>query len=254
MIYGVHPVIETIRQGKRLVYSVFLARGPGIPYDLEGLLEDTSIPVNRLTAEQMVSATGSPHHQGIAAQVGPFPYVEFDDLLVSMHLRAGPIVLLDGVQDPGNLGSILRSAECLGACAVILTRDRSAPITPAVEKASSGASAHMPVARVVNLVRAIQHLRKADYWMYATVSTGGTDYSTVDLTGRTAIILGSEGKGIRRLVRENCDAAMSIPMTGKIGALSVSQAGAILLAESLRQRTSRPVKGHGKETPSRPRV
>ncbi|MBM3298775.1 MAG: 23S rRNA (guanosine(2251)-2'-O)-methyltransferase RlmB [Deltaproteobacteria bacterium] len=236
VLYGVHPVVETIKAGRRPVHEVYLARDPAGSHELKAFVEGTTVPLVRVSADQIQSIAGSLHHQGVAAKVGPFPYTDFQEILSTGSSRSGLLVILDEVQDPANLGSILRSAECLGACAVMLAKDRAVPITPAVEKASSGAAAHVPVARVVNLVRAIEQLKREGWWIYAADSRGASSCFSVDLSGRASIVLGSEGRGIRRLVRERCDGSLFIPMTGKVGSLNVSQAAAIILAESLRQR------------------
>lgn len=236
VIYGVHPVIETLKAGRRQIQEVYLAREPSPHWDLKAVLEAAGIPLARVSANELLSITGSPNHQGLAALVGPFPYVELSDVLSASPYPPGPVLILDEIQDPTNLGSILRSGECLGAAAVVLSKDRSVAVTPAVEKTSSGAAAHVPLARVVNLVRAMNELKGAGYWIYATDSRAKEACFATDLTGRLALVLGSEGKGIRRLVREKCDAALSIPMAGQVGSLNVSQTAAILLAEALRQR------------------
>ncbi len=184
--------------------------------------------------DELAELAGSPHHQGVVAEVGPFVYTELDKVLGSG--RQGPMVLLDEVQDPANLGNILRTAECLGAAAVVCTKDRSVHVTPTVEKASAGASAHLPVVRVTYLVRAVEVLKREAYWIYAAEARGATVCYRLDLSGRVAFVVGSEGRGVRRLVRETCDGSISIPMTGEIDSLNVSQAVTILLAEALRQR------------------
>ncbi len=229
-------MIETLRAGRRQIQEVYLAREPSSQWDLNAVLESAGIPLTRVSASELLSVAASPNHQGIAASVGPFPYVELSDILSALADQQGLILILDEIQDPANLGSILRSGECLGAAAVILSKDRSVAVTPAVEKTSAGAAAHVPLARVVNLSRALDQLKQSGYWIYATDSRAEAVCFATDLTGKLAFVLGSEGKGIRRLVREKCDAAVSIPMTGKVGSLNVSQTGAILLAEALRQR------------------
>ncbi len=236
VIYGVHPVLETIRAGKRPVHEVYLARGPSIPSDLKDGLSDSALSVSRVSADQMRSLTGTLRHQGVAARVGPFPYVDLENLLEESVHGTGPVVVLDEVQDPANIGSILRSAECLGAQGVILTKDRAAPISPLAEKASAGASAHVAVARVVNLARTIGQLKEIGFWIYAADSGRGESCYSVDLSGKIALVLGSEGKGLRRLVRETCDLSVSIPTVGSIQSLNVAQAAAVLLAECLRRR------------------
>ena len=130
-------------------------------------LDALGIPITRSSSGDLTSIAASPNHQGIAARVGAFPYVDFDVPLGRLAAPAGVVVILDEIQDPANLGNILRSSECLGANAVVLTKDRAVPVTGAVEKASAGASAHVPVARVVNLVRAMEQLKEVSYWLYA---------------------------------------------------------------------------------------
>jgi 23S rRNA (guanosine2251-2'-O)-methyltransferase len=239
IIYGVHPVRETVAAGRRRVDEIYVIRGSARDSDDALRLADPNIHVKAVLGPDLTSLVGTPHHQGIAARVGPFPYVGLDEILSRDASRPRLVVVLDEVQDPTNLGSILRSAECLGATAAVLARDRSASVTPAVEKASSGASAHLPVARVVNLVRSIEELKQAGYWVFAA-DPHGTDYCyDTDLSGDVALVLGSEEHGVRRLVRERCDGLISIPMYGRIDSLNVSQTAAILLSEVSRQRMRR---------------
>lgn len=221
--------------GKRRVDQVYLVAGSA-EKRLGTQLSHIQAPVEQVTAAQILAITQSPHHQGIAARVGPFPYVDLVDLIDRATGNAGPIVVLDEIQDPANLGSILRVAECLGAAGVILTKDRCVSVTPAVEKAAAGGSAHVPVARVVNLARAVEQLKKAGYWVYAAEAGNGVSLYSLVLSGKMAFVLGSEGKGIRRLVLEKCDHLVSVPMIGRISSLNVAQTASILLAESLRQR------------------
>jgi 23S rRNA (guanosine2251-2'-O)-methyltransferase len=145
------------------------------------------------------------------------------------------VVVLDGVTDPHNLGAVLRVAEGAGASGVVIPKDRAAGVTAAAVKASAGASEHVPIARVTNLRRAIDRMKEAGLWVYAA-EVGGTPYTELDLTGPVGLVLGSEGRGMRRLVREGCDGAVSIPMLGAVGSLNVSVAAAVLLYEARRQR------------------
>jgi len=239
LIYGVHPVQETIRAGKRRVETIYLARMPSSADDSVALAENAGIPITSSSVNEISSLTGSPHHQGIAARVGPFPYADLDELLFSQEAIQGPTLVLDQVQDPANLGNIIRSAECLGARGVVIAKDRSVAITPVVEKVAAGASAHIRIIRVVNLVRAIDQLRNSGFWIYGTHQEGRRSLYSIDLSGRIAFVLGSEGKGMRRLVREKCDEVISIPIVGQTESLNVSQTAAIALAETLRQRIAR---------------
>lgn len=237
IIYGVHPVLETLKAGRRPIDEVYLARGPATPQGLRDFLSESSVTVTRRTADELLSLTRSSHHQGVAAKVGPYPYVAFAQIASGGAQETGPLLILDEVQDPVNLGTIIRSAECLGARGVIVTKDRSAPITPVTEKASAGATAHVLVARVVNIVQTIEQLKEIGFWIYAADSGTGESCYSIDLTGRIALVLGSEGKGLRRLVRARCDLAVSIPLVGTVDSLNVAQAATVLLSESLRQKT-----------------
>jgi 23S rRNA (guanosine2251-2'-O)-methyltransferase len=240
VIFGCHPVQETLRAGRRVIEHIFVSRGSSLPRGFREEMEGAGIPVTAVTPDDMLARTGSPHHQGVAAVVGPFPYLELEDFLASHADAPGPVLILDEVQDPANLGNILRSAECLGAASVILTKDRSAPVSAVAEKASAGASAHMPVAKVVNLVRAIELLKQAGYWIYGTAADADRTIYSLDFAGKTAFVLGSEGKGMRRLVREACDGLVAIPMAGRTSSLNVSQAATVVLAEALRRRLAAP--------------
>lgn len=238
LIYGIHPVLETVRAGKRRVGAIFLARSTPSTIDFVAQIENSGIPITCVSTGEIYSLAGSPHHQGIVARVGPFPYVELDDFLDSEAIH-GPLLILDQVQDPANFGNIIRSAECLGVPAVIVPRDRSVGITAAVEKAAAGASAHISIIRVTNLVRVIDELKAANFWIYGTHQKGRRSLYSFVFSGKIAVVLGSEGKGMRRLVREKCDDIISIPIIGKTESLNVSQTASIILAEILRQRMQR---------------
>ncbi len=238
LLYGVHPVVETLRAERRRIREIIIARSRDNRIDIEGMPVPTGIPITYASTDELTSLTGSPHHQGIAARTEPFLYADVTEIVDRARELSLMVLLLDGIQDPGNLGSILRSAECLGVAGVVLPKDRAVPITPAVEKASAGATAHVPVARVVNLVRTVEMLKKEGFWVYCADARGSREWNSVDLTGTIALVLGSEGKGLRRLVRERCDDSIGIPMNGRIESLSVSQTAAILLAEAMRQRNA----------------
>ena len=232
-------MLETVRAGKRRVEAVYLARKPSSADDLVALTENAGIRITSSSVSEISSLTGSTHHQGVAARVGPFPYADLDELLFGHEALHGPALVLDQVQDPANLGNIIRSAECLGALAVVMAKDRSVAVTPVVEKAAAGASAHLRIIRVVNLVRAIDQLKDSGFWIYGTSQEGRRSLYSMDLSGRIAFTLGSEGKGMRRLVREKCDEVVSVPIVGQTESLNVSQTAAIVLAETLRQRIAR---------------
>ncbi len=237
LIYGIHPVQETLKVGRRRVDAVYLSRVFKRDSPLHGLLEQRETRVKRVSDEELSRMAGTPNHQGICAGTEPFPYHSLDEIIEPEDLPSHVLVILDEIQDPGNLGNIIRSAECLGAAGVVLSRDRSAAVTPAVEKVAAGASAHIPIARVVNVARALENLKREGYWIFAAEMTAGHTWFSAQLGGKTAFVLGSEAKGIRRLVREKCDLSISIPLVGRIDSLNVAQAATVLLAEALRQRT-----------------
>ncbi|MFH0824733.1 MAG: 23S rRNA (guanosine(2251)-2'-O)-methyltransferase RlmB [Pseudomonadota bacterium] len=235
-IFGTHPVLETLKAGKRSVEALFASRDYAGHGELGSLCDERRLQIKQISPPDLTSLVGSPHHQGIAAKVGPFPYVDLDDVFSDSSDKPLPVVILDGVQDPVNLGNVLRVAECLGGSCVVIGKDRSVGVTPVAEKASAGAAAHVPVVRVVNLVRTIEQLRDLGFWMYAADAQAADTCYSADLGLRTVFVLGSEGKGLRRLVRGACDFSISIPLSGRVASLNVAQTAAVLLAETQRRR------------------
>jgi 23S rRNA (guanosine2251-2'-O)-methyltransferase len=229
IIYGVRPVVEALRDGRREVFEVLDATGNA---EVAQAAKAAGVPVKKVSQARVGELARGGVHQGMAARVGQYPYVELEDLLAAPDPL---VVVLDGVTDPHNLGAVLRVAEGAGASGVVIPKDRAAGVTAAAVKASAGASEHVPIARVTNLRRTIDRLKEAGLWVYAA-EVGGTPYTELDLSGPVGLVLGSEGKGVRRLVREGCDGAVSIPMRGAVGSLNVSVAAAVLLYEARRQR------------------
>ncbi len=229
IVYGVRPVIEALRGGRREVFEVLDAVGSE---EVAKVATVSGVSVKRVPHARVQELARGAAHQGVAARVGPYPYVELDDVLA---VPDPVVVLLDGVTDPHNLGAVLRVADGAGASGVVIPKDRAVGVTAAAVKASAGASEHVPVARVTNLRRAVERMKEAGLWVYAA-AIGGTTYVELDLTGPVALVLGSEGRGVRRLVREGCDGAVSISMFGAVESLNVSVAAAVLLYEARRQR------------------
>ena len=228
-IYGVRPVIEALRSRRREVFEVLDAAGN------RGVAEAAAaagVPVKKLPRTRVDEVVHGAVHQGVAARVRPYPYSSLDEILVAPESL---ILVLDGVTDPRNLGAVLRAADGAGVSGVVIPKDRAVSVTAVAVKASAGASEHVPVAREMNLRRAIDRVKEAGVWVYAA-EVGGTTYTELDLTEPVALVLGSEGRGVRRLVREGCDGAVSIPMLGGIGSLNVSVAAAVLLYEARRQQ------------------
>jgi 23S rRNA (guanosine2251-2'-O)-methyltransferase len=228
-IYGVRPVIEALRSHRREVFEILDAAGNG---EVAEAAAASGVSVKRVPRARIEDLARGGAHQGVAARVGPYPYSDLDEILAAPD----PLILiLDGVTDPRNLGAALRAADGAGASGVVIPKDRAVGVTAAAVKASAGASEHVPVARETNLRRAIDRMKAAGVWVYAA-EVGGTAYTGLDLAGPAALVFGSEGRGVRRLVREGCDGAVSIPMLGAVGSLNVSVAAAVLLYEARRQR------------------
>ncbi len=229
IIHGVRPVIEALRSRKREVFEVLDAAKIS---EVAKVADVAGVPVKKVPRTRIEELARGAAHQGVAARVGPYPYSDLGEILAAPD----PLILvLDSVTDPRNLGAVLRAAEGAGASGVVIPKDRVVDVTAAAVKASAGASEHVPVARETNLRRAIDRMKEAGVWVYAA-EVGGTTYTELDLSGSVALVLGSEGRGVRRLVREGCDGAVSIPMLGAVESLNVSVAAAILLYEARRQR------------------
>jgi len=242
IIYGLNPVIEALR-GSRRAFELFVA-GTGTDKRLEKLLKlaaEKGVPVRHREKADISRLCGTDHHQGVALRVAGFSYAEMEDIL-SRAREAGEhglVIILDGIQDPHNLGAIIRSAACAGAHGVIIPKDRAAGVTPTVEKASAGAVETIPVAQVVNIALTLEELKKAGFWIYGASDSASAQLFDQDLTGATALVIGNEGEGIRPLVRKTCDAVFSIPMRGGVSSLNASVAAGIALFEVVRQRLAK---------------
>lgn len=234
VIWGVRPVVEALRGGRREVYEVLDAVGErGVAAEAEA----RGVRVRRVPRARLDEATPlGAAHQGVAARVGPYPYSSLAEILA----RPQPllVLVLDGVTDPHNLGAVLRVADGAGASGVVVPKDRAVGVTAAAVKASAGASEHVRVARETNLRRALDEMKGAGLWVYAAegASSEAAPYASLDLSGPVAFVLGSEGRGVRRLVREGCDGAVTVPMHGAVSSLNVSVAAAVLAFEARRQR------------------
>jgi 23S rRNA (guanosine2251-2'-O)-methyltransferase len=221
IVYGRNPVREAIR-GPRDVRRVWATKNAL----REPWLTGATVRVTAASAEDIAQRSGSDGHQGVCAEVEEFHYASPDGLTAN---GGALIVVLDQVQDPQNLGSICRTAECAGATGVVIPDRRAAEVTPAVCKASAGAVEHLPVARVRNIADFLGDVKAAGGWCYGAERGGAVRYDTVDYGGTVALVLGSEGRGLRPRVASSCDALVSIPLHGRIESLSVSAAAAVLL-------------------------
>lgn len=238
IIYGLNPVLEALR-GSRKIFELFIA-GSTTDKRMEKLLKlaaERKVPVRQREKIDLQRLSGTDHHQGVACKVEPFPYADFDDVLAGLQGNNEALILvLDSVQDPHNLGALIRSAACAGAHAVVIPKDRAAGVTAAVEKASAGATETISVVQVTNIAQSLEALKKAGFWIYgADGSARRTPYDQ-NFTGPVALVIGGEGEGIRPLVRKGCDEVVAIPMQGGVNSLNASVAGGILLFEVVRQR------------------
>ena len=229
IVFGIRPVVEAIESWRRRVFEVLDAVGNE---EVARAAKARGVTVKGASRRRIDELARGGVHQGVVARVEPYPYSGLEEILASPE----PLILvLDGVTDPRNLGAILRAADGAGASGVVVPKDRAAGVTAATVKASAGASEHVRVARETNLKRAIERMKDAGLWVYAA-EAGGTTYTDLDLAGPVGLVFGSEGRGVRRLVREACDGAVSIPMLGRTGSLNVSVAAAVLLYEARRRR------------------
>lgn len=228
ILYGRNPVREALRAGRRPVERVWATRRAADEPWLRG------VPVQEVTAAEVERRCGSPAHQGICAEAGGYPYATGAELLAA---RDPLIVALDELEDPQNVGAICRTAECVGATGVVLPERRSAAVTPAVCKASAGAVEHLPVARVRNVADFLGEAKQAGCWCYgAAAGPASAPYDAPDYRGGVVLVLGAEGKGLRRRVAASCDQLVALPLRGRIGSLNVSAAAAALLYEILQRR------------------
>jgi len=240
IIYGIHPVSEALTARRRNFFEIYIAEKK-ISKRVEAavaLAESLHIPIRKISSSQLRSNVNSDMHQGIGAKVSSYPLVDiFDFLNKTEHQnRRHFVLILDNIVDPHNLGALIRTANCVGIDGVIIPKNRSAPPSPAVSKASSGALEHIMLSRVTNLVSVIRHLAKKGIWIVGTEKTADGSLFDCDLTGSVAIIIGGEEKGIRPLVKKYCDFLISIPQTGRVNSLNASAAGAVVMYEAFRQR------------------
>jgi 23S rRNA (guanosine2251-2'-O)-methyltransferase len=227
ILCGIHPVAEALRAG-RPMERVVVARGAGGPrlQEIIELARRVSAPVRFEPRPALDRLAGTPAHQGVMAFAAALPYADFEAVAASRLL-----VLLDGVEDPHNLGAIIRTAHAAGAGAVIVPERRAAGLTETAAKAAAGALEHLPVARVANLNRALNNLKKRGFWIYGVDPRGAEAYDRVDFLAPTALIFGGEGKGLHEQARQRCDALVRIPLAGQIASLNVSVAAGIVLFE-----------------------
>ena len=244
LIYGPNAVLEALRAGKRQIETITILESarPDRLKSLIDLAREKGVPVHRVPRLDLDRTLGDVRHQGVIARVAAARYADADELLDQLETKIGtadpPLVLaLDGVEDPRNMGSILRTAECSGVHGVFIAERRAVGLTSVVAKVAAGALEYVPVARVTNLVRLIDQLKERNIWVIGAAAEAKQSYTDWDWKLPAAIVLGSEGHGLHRLVREHCDTLVRIPVVGKLESLNVSVAAGVLLYEVRRQRT-----------------
>ncbi len=241
-LYGRNAVREALRAGRRTLYRLLLAEGIGretVIQELCRLARERGCPVEELPRETVARMARSREHQGVALEVGPYPYVEFEEILARAQ-KAGNqavVLVLDRVQDPQNLGTLLRTAEAVAVQGVLLPEHGAAQVTPAVVKASAGAVEHLAIARVTNLARALAALQEAGLWAIGLEADAAAPlYTELDWDRPVALVVGSEGFGLRRLLRGRCDSLARLPMRGRLSSLNAAVAGSVVLYEIWRSR------------------
>jgi len=240
LLHGINPVAEALASTARQPLELILPCGRLAPRlsELNQQAKARKIPVRLLERAEIDRLAGHNHHQQVLLRLPPFIYTEFDQLLKQWRASGRPafLLLLDGITDPHNFGAILRSAEVAGCQGVIVAKDRSCPVTPVVEKTAAGALSHLPLCQVTNLARSLEDLKSAGIWCYGLAGDAdSTPLFTTRLVGDLALVVGSEGKGLRPNIRKHCDALLAIPMQGQLGSLNASVAAAIALFEVVRQ-------------------
>ena len=232
IIYGFNPVLEAIRSHPKRIHYIGVARDQqGKVRKIVVEAQRLGIPIRHLTPDQ-IQKLASGVHNGVVADMSQGAYADFHDVVAQPETRF--VLILDGIQDPQNFGAILRVADTFGVHLVVIPEHESVGLTPSAVKASAGASEWVPVAQVTNLARTIEHLKENEYWVYAA-EAGGDSITDVDFSGKVAIVLGNEGKGIRRNVSEHCDRTISIPMRGHVESLNVAAAAAVVCYEVVRE-------------------
>lgn len=241
VIFGVLPVLEALRHNPRRIDRIVIVEGARL-HRLNEIIEiarGSDLLINKVSRENLAKQVGlDVNHQGVVAYAAAADYLPPDEILDSAGEDA-LLLILDGVEDPRNLGAILRVAECAGSDGVFIPERRAVGLTETVAKSSAGATEHVKVAKVANINRLIEDLKSRNIWCVGTSADAETDYTDWDWTQSSALVLGGEGSGLHRLVAENCDVLVKIPMYGKIESLNVSVAAGVILFEAKRQRVLR---------------
>ena len=236
IIVGRNPVTEALRSGRE-IDKLMVSSEEGSMKKILALAKERRIPVMKVEKSAIDRIAEGKAHQGVAAYVSAYAYAELDDIFRIAEERGEDpfVIILDNLEDPHNLGAIMRTAECAGAHGIIIPKRRAWGLTEVVAKASAGAIEYMPCVKVTNIAQAIEELKERGIWV-AACDMGGQEYYKADLKGKLAVVIGSEGSGISRLVKEKCDFVVSMPMVGRITSLNASNAAAVIIYEVRKQR------------------
>ena len=237
IIIGRNPVIEALKSGREIEKIVKAAEAEGSVSKIAGMARDRGIVIHYNNRAYFEKTAGGKNHQGVIAFVAAHKYSEMEDIFAKAEKSGEPpfIIILDNLEDPHNLGAVMRTAECAGAHGVKIPKRRAVGLTETVAKAAAGALEYIPCVKVANIAQTIDKLKEKGLWI-AACDMGGTEYYRQDLTGSIAVVIGSEGNGISRLVKEKCDFVVSMPMVGRINSLNASNAAAVIMYEVRKQR------------------
>lgn len=240
LIYGKNPVTEAIVSGKT-INKIYLAKGAKDLYDIMKMAKDKRIVVVESDKQKLDKMIEFKNSQGIVASVTEYEYYDIEDMLAAANEKGESpfILILDKIEDPHNLGAIIRSAECLGVHGIVIQKRNACQITDTVEKVAAGATSFVKVARVTNITETIKDLKKQGLWIYGLDMEGAENIYDTKFEGPIGIVVGNEGEGISRLVKENCDFMIKIPMTGSINSLNASVSMAISMYEVMRQKNTK---------------
>lgn len=237
IIEGRNPVIEALQSG-RAINKLMIANGQkeGSIKKIIAMAKERGVVISYVERQKLNSMAKSDNHQGVMAFVAAYDYVELEELINSVEGKDAFFIVLDEINDPHNLGSIMRTADAVGAHGIIIPKRRAVGLTPVVAKTAAGALEYVPVCRVTNVSRTIETLKEHNIWVAGTDMSGEQSHYKSNMTGRFALVIGSEGSGISRLVKEKCDFLMHIPMVGHVESLNASVAASVIMYEAFKQR------------------
>jgi 23S rRNA (guanosine2251-2'-O)-methyltransferase len=237
ILFGIHPVTESLNAQRRRFTEIYIKDKPSKRLEtVAAIAESYRVPVRKLSVPQLTSLSGTDMHQGICARVSPYPLAEISDMMNRSGSSPIFLLILDSIEDPHNLGALIRTGLCTGADGMIIPKNRSASPNPVVSKASAGALEHLLLAQVTNLANTMDRLKEKGLWITGMDISAEQTIFTADFTGPLAVVIGGEEKGIRPLVKTRCDFLVSIPQKGPVASLNASAAGAVAMYEVFRQR------------------